>query len=241
MNQQHGTPSIVNRTGYIAVVLLLVLPLSVVVVRSGAWQSGLLLYAVASVGSVLLLILSIILLLLPRFAPWRKGIALRLLPALPGTVLLFSLIAGGRDTPPIHDITTDTSDPPLFAMAAQQRGEAANSLAIDLHAIEQQQHAYPDLKTLVSPLSVDDAYGRAVQVATKLGWEIYHQDRSNGVIEAVDSTRIMGFKDDVVIRIRSSDHGSLLDLRSVSRVGGGDIGANAKRIRAFREAFQQPG
>jgi uncharacterized protein (DUF1499 family) len=61
------------------------------------------------------------------------------------------------------------------------------------------------------------------------------------VIEAVDTTNIMAFKDDVVIRVRSNATGTLLDLRSVSRVGEGDIGANAKRIRAFRAAFQQPG
>ena len=105
--------------------------------------------------------------------------------------------------------------------------------------IRQQEEAYPDLNTLVSPLSTDEAYNRALQVATNLGWDIYHQDSNTGVIEAVDTTSIMGFKDDIVIRVRSSAQGTLLDLRSVSRVGEGDLGANAKRIRAFRDAFQQ--
>ncbi len=152
--------------------------------------------------------------------------------------LLLSLASGGG-SPRIHDITTDTRDPPTFTMAAQQRGAGSNPLEIDQTVIAQQQQAYPDLQTMVSALPLDEAYSLALQVATDLGWEIYHQDRNAGVIEAVDTTRIMAFKDDVVIRLRSNAQGTLVDLRSVSRVGEGDIGANAKRIRAFREAFQQ--
>ena len=76
-------------------------------------------------------------------------------------------------------------------------------------------------------------------MATELGWDIYHRDRNVGVIEAVDTTSIMAFKDDVVIRVRSNTRGTLLDLRSVSRVGIGDIGANARRIRAFQQKFEQ--
>lgn len=238
MKQQNKTPGLINWTGYLALTLLLVLPLSVLTVRSGGWQQGLLLYAIACLGSALLVILSIALMLLPRFAPWRKGIAQRALFTLPGTALLFSLASGG-DYPRIHDITTDPADPPTFIMAQQQRGTGSNPLGIDKDVIAVQQEAYPDLQTLLSPLPLDEAYSRALQVATELGWDIYHQDRNAGVIEAVDTTRVMAFKDDVVIRVRSDAQGTLLDLRSVSRVGEGDIGANAKRIRAFREAFRQ--
>jgi len=240
MHQQNKIPGLVNWAGYIALTLLLVLPLSVLAVRSGGWQLGLLLYAIACLGSILLLLLFIVLLLLPRFAPWRKAIALRALLVIPGTALLLSL-AGGGGSPRIHDITTDTRDPPTFTMAAQQRGTGSNPLEIDQEVIAQQQQAYPDMQTLVSPLSIDETYSRALQVATDLGWKIYHQDRNAGVIEAVVTTRIMAFKDDVVIRLRSTAQGTLVDLRSVSRVGEGDIGANAKRIRAFREAFQNQG
>ena len=72
-----------------------------------------------------------------------------------------------------------------------------------------------------------------------MGWEVYHQDINAGVIEAVDTTAVMGFKDDIVIRIRYEQGQSLVDLRSVSRVGRGDIGANANRIREFRKAFRR--
>jgi len=88
-------------------------------------------------------------------------------------------------------------------------------------------------------MDIDAAFDRALQMAQALGWEIYHQDRNAGVIEAVDTTAIMAFKDDVVIRVRSNAQGTLLDLRSVSRVGVGDLGANAKRIRTFEQRFQE--
>lgn len=240
MNEQGKTPGLINWTGYFALTLLLILPLSVFTVRSGAWQQGLLLYAIASFGSALLVLLSLALLLLPRFAPWRKRIVWRALPALPGTVLLISLFYGPA-SPRIHDITTDTTDPPTFSQAVQRRGAGSNSLEVDEDVIRLQREAYPDLQTLSSTQSFDRAYDRALQVAADLGWEIYHQDRNAGVIEAVETTAIMAFKDDIVIRVRTSAQGTLVDLRSVSRVGEGDIGANAHRIHTFIEAFQQQG
>jgi uncharacterized protein (DUF1499 family) len=238
MNSQHNRPRLINWLGYFAIGLLLILPLSVLTIRSGQWQLGLPLYGIACFGSVLLLILAVVLLLRSRFTPWRKDILLRALFALPGAVLLLALTSGGNH-PMIHDISTDTADPPTFTVALQQRGAESNTLEVDQSVMRQQEEAYPDLQTLVSPLPTDQAYNRALQVATNLGWDIYHQDSNTGVIEAVDTTSIMGFKDDIVIRVRSSAQGTLLDLRSVSRVGEGDLGANAQRIRAFRDAFQQ--
>ena len=238
MNPQHNRPRLINWLGYFAIGLLLILPLSVLTIRSGQWQLGLPLYAIACFGSVLLLILAIVLLLRSRFTPWRKDILLRALFALPGAALLLALTSGGNH-PMIHDISTDTADPPTFTVALQSAGQSPTLLKSIKSVIRQQEEAYPDLQTLVSPLSTDEAYNRALQVATNLGWDIYHQDSNTGVIEAVDTTSIMGFKDDIVIRVRSSAQGTLLDLRSVSRVGEGDLGANAKRIRAFRDAFQQ--
>lgn len=233
-----NTPgALINWTGYIAVTLLLLLPVSVLTVRSGAWQQGLLLYALSCLGCVLVLGLCGILLLLPRYANARGAILGRMLIALPGAVLLISLLAGRGDYPPIHDVTTDIKDPPVFTMAMKQRPESANSLEIDPQAISAQQEAYPDVKTIRTSMDIEAAFDRAVAVAGDLGWDIYHQDRNAGVIEAVETTAIMAFKDDIVIRVRSNAQGTKVDLRSVSRVGIGDIGANAKRIRAFQQAF----
>lgn len=238
MKQQIKTPHLVNWVGYLAITFLLLLPVAVLTVRAGVWQQGLLLYALSCLGCLMLVLLAVVLLLLPRFAPWRSSIAWRASLALPGTLLMLAVLSSGGDYPPIHDISTDVQDPPIFAMAEQQRGAGANSLDIDNDVIAQQQTAYPDLQTLRSTMSIDAAFDRALQVATDMGWEVYHQDRNAGVIEAVDTTAIMAFKDDIVIRVRSNAQGTLLDLRSVSRVGMGDIGANAKRIRAFQQAFE---
>jgi len=241
MNQVNKAPGLVNWIGYLAITLLLTLPLAVLTVRSGAWQEGLLLYAISCLGATLLLALSVILLLLPRFATWRKAIAGRALFALPGALLFLSLAGSRGDYPPIHDITTDLADPPVFTRAAELRGARSNPLEIDEEAIIAQGKAYPDVQTLRTDLPIDATFERALQVAREMGWEIYHQDLNAGVIEAVDTTAIMAFKDDVVIRVRSNAQGTLLDLRSVSRVGIGDIGANAKRIRAFLQRFEQDG
>ena len=241
MNQTAKSPGLVNWTGYLAITFLVVIPLAVLTVRSGAWQQGLALYALACLGSTLIAIVSIVLLMLGRFAPWRSQLVKRaLLPALPGALLLMSLTTGG-DYPRIHDITTDTADPPLFVAAEKMRGDGANPLDIKPEFIAAQVEAYPDLKTLRSPLTIDDAFTRAVQTVNALGWEIYTEDRNTGIIEAVDTTAIMNFKDDVVIRVRGDADGAIIDTRSVSRVGLGDIGANAKRIRAFQEAFASEG
>lgn len=240
MNSATTAPGAVNWTGYLALACLLILPASVFTVRLGAWQPGLLLYAIAILGSLLMLLACGVLLLVPRLAPWRKQIVLNMLFALPGTVLLLSLASGGN-SPRIHDITTDTLDPPIFTVAQEQRGSDANSLDIKPDSIAQQRLAYPDLQTLRSPLSPDAAFTRALDVARQLGWQVYHQDRDAGVIEAQDTTRIMAFKDDVVIRLRRDNEGTLVDLRSVSRVGEGDIGANARRINAFLRAFREQG
>lgn len=238
MNEQSIRPAVVNWLGYLAVTLLLILPLSVLMVRNGDWQQGLLMYAIACLGSTLLIILAIVLLLRTRLNLWRKDILQRALFALPGAALLLALTSGGS-YPTIHDITTDTADPPRFTSAASQRGADSNSLEIDEEVIQQQQEAYPNLQTLVTPLPIEDAYRLALEVTTDMGWDIYRQDSNAMVIEAVDTTGIMGFKDDVVVRVRSSARGTLVDLRSVSRVGEGDLGANAARISAFVNAFQQ--
>ncbi len=243
MNQTPGTPAqklpaLINLLGLLALTMLVVLPVAVLTVRSGAWQQGLLLYAIGCFGAAILLLLAIVLMLLPRYASWRKALAGRALLAVPGTLLLLSLLAGG-DRPRIHDISTDLQDSPVFTAAQQQRGSGSNSLDTAPETQALQAAAYPEVQTLRSALEYEVIFDKAVRVAMELGWEIYRQDRNAGVIEAVDTTAIMGFKDDIVIRVRTSADGSLVDLRSVSRVGLGDLGANARRINSFIERMQQ--
>jgi len=240
MSETNKAPGLVNWIGYLAITLLLILPLSILTVRSGAWQQGLILYALGCFGATLIMIVCILLLLLPRFAPWRSAILSRALFVLPGTVLLLMLVGGRGDYPPIHDISTDLEDPPVFSEAEARRGADSNDLQLDETNFNLQRAAYPDVQTLRVSLPLEEAFARAVKVAREMGWDIYREDLNAGVIEAVDTTAIMLFKDDVVIRLRSNAQGTLVDLRSVSRVGIGDIGANAKRIRAFSGHFEQP-
>ena len=236
MTEKQTTP-LVNWIGYLALTLLVVLPLSVLIVRSGAWQQGLLLYALSCVGAAILLLVCLLLLVLPRFRDQRRAILSRAVLTLPGTALMLVLLGSRGDIPPIHDITTDTADPPVFTAAVERRGRDSNSLEIKPEAIEAQVQAYPHITTLVSADGLEDTFARAVRVARELGWEVYREDLNAGYIEAVETTAIMGFKDDIVIRIRTNADGTLVDLRSVSRVGVSDLGANAARIERFAEAF----
>jgi len=237
--QGQQRPAIIDWAGYLALTLLLALPVAILTVRAGAWQQGLLIYAISCLGSLILLALLAVLWLLPRFTGWRGAILQRALFALPGAMLLVTTLLSRGDYPPIHDISTDLNDPPAFSAAGQQRGPGSNSLETDAEALALQAKAYPDLETVVIARSYDDVFDSAVQVAAEMGWEIYFQDRNAGIIEAVATTALMNFKDDVVIRLRTNADGTLVDLRSVSRVGIGDLGANANRIREFRNRLLQ--
>jgi len=230
-------PATIRWPGYLAWAFLGLLVLSVFMVRGGSWQQGLMLYAIACLLSGVLLLWLLLAAVLPRWRGQTRGILSRGLPALPGAVLLvLALAAAGA--PPIHDITTDTSDPPRFTRAPQLRGPDSNPLQIDPQVMAQQQAAYPELHTLVSEKPVEATFALATRIARELGWEITLHDVDRGLIEAVDRTPIMNFADDVVIRVRSDASGSVVDLRSVSRVGVSDLGANAARIRRFAEQFR---
>jgi hypothetical protein len=239
MEQAQAKSKLITWGGYLALTFLLALPLSVIVVRSGAWQQGLSLYALSCAGATLILLMFIILFLLPGFKPSRPDIAKRGTLALPGALLLLAVVSGRGDYPPIHDISTDTQDPPQFSAAVEVRGESANPLSIKSETIAAQVQHYPEVETLRNSDSLEINFERAVVAAESLGWEIYHSDSEEGIIEAVQTTAIMGFKDDIVIRLRSDGPRTAIDLRSVSRVGVGDMGANDKRIVAFTQQFNQ--
>jgi uncharacterized protein (DUF1499 family) len=96
---------------------------------------------------------------------------------------------------------------------------------------DQQRAAYPDVKPLVLQMDAGRAFDRALMAVRGLGWEVVADDKSSGRIEAVDTTFWFGFKDDVVVRVREDAGGARIDVRSKSRVGVGDVGTNARRIR----------
>ncbi|HEY0025789.1 MAG TPA: DUF1499 domain-containing protein [Longimicrobium sp.] len=142
--------------------------------------------------------------------------------------------------PPIHDITTDTQNPPAFVAIAPLRKDAPNPPEYAGDSIARQQlKAYPDIKPLMLAMPVDSAFTAALTTARDMGWELVDQNRRDGRIEATATTPFMGFKDDVVIRVSSASGISRVDVRSKSRVGGSDVGANARRIRAYLDKLRQ--
>jgi uncharacterized protein (DUF1499 family) len=141
--------------------------------------------------------------------------------------------------PPIHDISTDTFDPPQFVALAQLRAAAPNGLKYGGPAIAaQQQKGYPDIKSLILKEPPQKAMQSAIDAARSRGWEIVSSDAPTGRIEATDTTSWFGFKDDIVVRVRPEGSGSRIDVRSASRVGQSDIGANAQRVRGYLARLQ---
>ena len=144
--------------------------------------------------------------------------------------------------PVIHDITTDTDDPPLFDAIVAIRGEESNSLDRPPELAATQRAAYPDIQPLVVGRPPAEVLDMSRAVAEALGWEIVTVDPGRGFMEATDTTVWFGFKDDVAVRLRPvGGDATRVDVRSISRVGGGDMGANAARIRRFMEGLQAAG
>jgi len=142
-----------------------------------------------------------------------------------------------RELPPIHDITTDTDDPPQFVAVVPLRAEAPNPSEYDPSIAPQQEAAYPDLTSIMLDVPPAQAFERALSAVEGMGWELVAAEPEAGRIEATDTTFWFGFRDDVVVRVRATGGGSRIDVRSKSRVGRGDVGANARRIRAYRDAL----
>ena len=141
--------------------------------------------------------------------------------------------------PPIHDVTTDTEDPPAFVAAVPLNTPGRTDYGGPTLA-ERQRAAYPDLRPAVLPVAPADAFRRALTIVRRLGWELLATDPDTFRIEATDRTFWFGFDDDVVIRIAAAgERGSRVDVRSMSRVGVGDLGVNARRVRAFLDALTE--
>lgn len=139
--------------------------------------------------------------------------------------------------PPIHDITTDTDDPPAFESLAAVREEAPNAVAYPGEdTARQQRDAYPDIEPLKVEAPLPRVREAAEAEAREFGWELVSV--TDNTIEATATTTWFGFRDDVVIRLREEPDGVRVDMRSASRVGRGDVGTNADRIRAYLDALE---
>jgi Protein of unknown function (DUF1499) len=142
-----------------------------------------------------------------------------------------------RRLPPIHDITTDPIDPPRFeALARLRTGEGTNSAVYaGLYSAEQQRIAYPDIATVELEVPVERAYALTLQLVNRRKWLVIDErpptpTRRIGRIEAVAQTPIMGFREDVAIRVTPDREDSRVDIRSASRYFEADLGSNAARV-----------
>jgi uncharacterized protein (DUF1499 family) len=135
--------------------------------------------------------------------------------------------------PPIHDITTDTANPPVFDAVVPLRAGARNPLDYSQEVARQQREHYPDITPLILELPAAHVFEQALQAARDSGWEIVAANADAGRIEATATTRFFGFKDDVVVRLTALGERTVVDVRSVSRLGRGDLGTNARRIRDY--------
>lgn len=162
-------------------------------------------------------------------------------------LLAYPLYLGAKAfrLPAISDITTDPIDPPRFEAIARVRPRAANPVIYaGLYAAERQRLAYPEVEPLLLTATPKEVFDAALAVANKRRWRVIDvreptANRREGRIEAIARTPVMGFRDDVVIRVRPSGEDSRLDVRSASRYGRHDFGSNAARIASLLADVEQ--
>ncbi len=149
--------------------------------------------------------------------------------------VVFVLTYGATEAPPIHDITTNLDEPPIFLAAASEdsRGAGFAYPSGGAGVPDLQRLGYPDLGTLRLDISRHEALRRVRHAAADMGWELIGGDDESESIEFADTTSWFRFVDFVAVRVRDDDAGAAVDVRSVSQVGVGDLGKNANRIRRF--------
>jgi uncharacterized protein (DUF1499 family) len=227
-------------SGRLSLFALAVALLSVVVLRSGLLE---VVPALATFAAALIFAAVAVLLAFLSFIPiWRLGRS-GLGRALMGLILGLALLAYpgylgyvGSKLPAINDITTDFDHPPQFDLLARLRPRGHNDYP-GAKTVALQQAAYPDIEPLEEDAAPDAAFRAALGVVRKRKWLIVDARaptaRRDGLIEAVARTLIIGFRDDVVVRVAPYEGGSRIDVRSASRYGVGDFGTNAARVRAL--------
>ncbi len=193
-------------------------------------------YAGAAVAVMMALIASI--------GVWRHGspgTARNVVGLVVGLALLAAplmLLPLAREHPPINDLTTDPANPPAFQELARKRGAGTNPANYPgAKFAAEQQKAYPDLKPIVVNRPAAETFDLTVEALKRLRYDIISEKPNTeggitgGTVEAVDRTIMLGFYDDIALRVTGNDDKSRIDIRSSSRFGRYDFGRNAERIR----------
>jgi len=217
--------------------------LAVIIVRSGLLENRPTLATFA--GALAIAVVSLVLGLAAFVVIWMEGLAGigAAVTAMAVSLVLLAYPAylgiKAYRLPWIYDITTDPIDPPRYEALARLRVREANPTTYPgLYAADQQRSAYPDVGPLGTNATAQAAYDAALAVVNKRRWRVVdarppQAGRREGRIEAVARTPIMGFRDDVVIRVRAETDGARIDARSSSRYGSFDFGTNAARVRGL--------
>ena len=220
--------------------------IAVVIVRSGALDIVPALSTLA--GALVLALVAILLAFAAGVVIWTEGIGgvrEAVTALLIGLVLIaYPLYLGVKAyrLPAIYDVTTDPIDPPRFEAIARLRPRDANPVAYaGLHIAELQRKAYSDIEPDLTTATPQEAYDAVLKVIAKRKWHIVDARPPqgaaprDGLIEAIARTAILSFRDDVAVRVRATADGARIDVRSASRYGRHDLGANAARVRALIE------
>lgn len=240
--------------GWLVAMLGVGAPLAFLVAAGGSgmglwgWQAGLGAVPFIILVAVLALVIAIIGVVLDRRKSRKTRwplLGLGIMATLGFFVYLLQYISPMLTLPAIHDITTDLADPPQFtaltiradnwdnipgADDSEMRGMNPRQRWATVH-----QEAFPDIRSVRIDQPVAEVIEKAKRLAEDRGWKIVNVDPASGNLEATDTVSLFGFKDDVVIRARSAENGaaSIIDMRSVSRVGVHDLGVNSERVRKF--------
>jgi hypothetical protein len=239
--QSEPISSLASWARNLAVFSVVAVLVSIIIVRQGFLEMQ---PALATFfGALGCAVLSILVSLAAFVAIWQngsRGMSRILLALLIDAVVLAYpayLALQYRKLPPIHDITTDPVDPPRFeALARLRTGDGTNTAVYaGLYSAEQQRLAYPDVETVELDVPVQRAFEVTMQLVNKRKWVVIDErppqpPRRIGRIEAVARTPIMGFREDVSIRVTPDGEGSRVDIRSSSRYFESDLGSNAARI-----------
>ncbi|SDK36834.1 DUF1499 domain-containing protein [Billgrantia gudaonensis] len=192
--------------------------------------------AYVAVGAAALGLIAVLIATLCR--RWKPAFAGLLVIAAVAAMLVgpWEMMHRAQRVPPIHDITTDTTNPPAFEALAEAREAAPNGVEYPGESFARRQRsAYPWVQPITLPLPLAEVRDAAEATAREMGWEIAAVEERH--IEATATTRWFGFKDDVAIRLTPEDDGVRVDVRSASRLGQSDLGTNAGRIHDYLTAL----
>ena len=165
---------------------------------------------------------------------------LALLGVLPAAFLVYSFVAA-RGYPPINDISTELVYPPQFDQALTLPENEGRDMSLPESFKAQITSGYPDLQPLAFQEPTDAVFSRAVDLAREQdGWEIIGTTVTDkeSIFEGHATSKVFGFVDDFVLRVTTAEGGCVVDMRSKSRDGRGDLGANAQRIQDFFNLLQ---